>query len=1153
MRIYHKRGFLFILFLLIAMSLAWITSRQKNEVYQSVNEDPERKNEAVSVSENAPITSDLLSDETTSNPLSPDLIVASNKIERGLNNRREFSKPQKVDLTLRESRLFGESPVTETSILPSTSQHYNSHTLHLVASKLNKDFPNRFIESNSDRFRLSLDGINEIEIEIDEALVRGQATHTLKGSVAGHPTSDVLIVFNGDAMGGSVVFHADNQHFEFGASGEGSILIRKLDPMSYNSPCGNNAENADELSYHAECDADHSTASSTDAIVEAAQSSGPGTAGTIIDTVVGYGQAARIEDGGVDAIEARILASVDRNNEAFVNSEIEDIEIVLMATIEDPNYVFPGRIDGNMGTNDELGDLRDPFDGSLDTVTDLVDELGADHEAFVVKEADGAAGIAYRPGYSMITARDYMSSTALVFAHEMGHNIGCRHAWADSGSDQVSNINNYGWRFITPILGERKTIMAYSSWSRVNYYSNPDVLIDGVRTGAVDGYDASGDTTVDPDLVSGGYIGTAGVGYDGSNPSLGANNAAYIQNNAWYLAIGNDRRIPSIQIESPSGSPIDHLFGSILFDADTLSDVVSKTLTIRNNGSTTIGGLLASLERNDLGAFSLGNLGATSLVAGATTTIQVSFTPADEEAESVDLRIESTTGDSLDVVINLDGIYDPPLPIIQVEYPSGQPLISGSGNISFTASEIGEAIERVFTITNIGELELNSLSATFDTNPSGEFAVVPFGAISLASGESTTLTVTYTPVEVGLKTPNLEISSNDPEVPEFTVPLFGSLDGPIYAESFENGFGLWTNTGERDWTLRTGRTPSGLTGPNSAHDGDYYIFTEATASGSDLFIVEAAFDLSSYSTAELRFRYHMYGSWTGTIWVDVNIGSGWDTDVWSLTDQQQSNGDAPWGLATVDLTSYAGSETVTIRFRGQTRGISRSDMAIDAIELSAEASTYTLTYTADTGGSISGTTTQTLSQGQDGSPVVAVPEDGFLFLDWSDGSTENPRTDTNIQSNGDFLARFRPETITRFSDWLLGLNLPEGLDGPEDSLLSDGIPNLIRYAFNIEPTETGPVVLTPESGGSGTPWVTFPEAPGEGLSIEFVRRRNAIDLIYRVEFSNNLEANSWTQFDGDESVEIIGSDWERVTVVDTITSNDQSRRFVRVAVDFIED
>lgn len=67
---------------------------------------------------------------------------------------------------------------------------------------------------------------------------------------------------------------------------------------------------------------------------------------------------------------------------------------------------------------------------------------------------------------------------------------------------------------------------------------------------------------------------------------------------------------------------------------------------------------------------------------------------------------------------------------------------------------------------------------------------------------------------------------------------------------------------------------------------------------------------------------------------------------------------------------------------------------------------YTLTYTAGAHGSITGSTPQTVSYGNNGSAVTAVPAPGYLFDEWSDNSTENPRTDTNITANLSVTASF---------------------------------------------------------------------------------------------------------------------------------------------------
>ena len=60
---------------------------------------------------------------------------------------------------------------------------------------------------------------------------------------------------------------------------------------------------------------------------------------------------------------------------------------------------------------------------------------------------------------------------------------------------------------------------------------------------------------------------------------------------------------------------------------------------------------------------------------------------------------------------------------------------------------------------------------------------------------------------------------------------------------------------------------------------------------------------------------------------------------------------------------------------------------------------YTLTYTAGNNGAVSGTAQQQVNHGESGSAVTAIPDTGYNFVQWGDGSTANPRTDTNVTGN----------------------------------------------------------------------------------------------------------------------------------------------------------
>ncbi len=72
----------------------------------------------------------------------------------------------------------------------------------------------------------------------------------------------------------------------------------------------------------------------------------------------------------------------------------------------------------------------------------------------------------------------------------------------------------------------------------------------------------------------------------------------------------------------------------------------------------------------------------------------------------------------------------------------------------------------------------------------------------------------------------------------------------------------------------------------------------------------------------------------------------------------------------------------------------------------ATAASFTLTYEAGANGSLVGDSPQTVNSGDDGSAVLAVADFGYHFVNWSDASTANPRTDTSVLANISVTANF---------------------------------------------------------------------------------------------------------------------------------------------------
>ena len=94
----------------------------------------------------------------------------------------------------------------------------------------------------------------------------------------------------------------------------------------------------------------------------------------------------------------------------------------------------------------------------------------------------------------------------------------------------------------------------------------------------------------------------------------------------------------------------------------------------------------------------------------------------------------------------------------------------------------------------------------------------------------------------------------------------------------------------------------------------------------------------------------------------------------------------------------------------------RTDNAVTnslAVTANFALNTYTLTYSANTNGTIAGTTPQTVNYGASGTAVTAVPNSGFYFGGWNDGGQANPRTDANVTNDLSVSANFLSVNLAR--------------------------------------------------------------------------------------------------------------------------------------------
>ncbi len=99
---------------------------------------------------------------------------------------------------------------------------------------------------------------------------------------------------------------------------------------------------------------------------------------------------------------------------------------------------------------------------------------------------------------------------------------------------------------------------------------------------------------------------------------------------------------------------------------------------------------------------------------------------------------------------------------------------------------------------------------------------------------------------------------------------------------------------------------------------------------------------------------------------------------------------------------------------------------------------YSLIYTATEGGTLSGKTEQRVTEGEAGSFVVAVPDDGYVFVKWSDGVKDNARSD--VPTDGDITVKAVFEALADYDPDEALLKPGEGQSDSDSEKKNDGAP-----------------------------------------------------------------------------------------------------------------
>ena len=209
--------------------------------------------------------------------------------------------------------------------------------------------------------------------------------------------------------------------------------------------------------------------------------------GTVIDVLLLYTPAARVERGGTAHIDALVSQIISDTNTAFSRSGIAPrVRLAAareIAWTEAP--ACPQADNAPCGMSVDLSSLRDSTVASA-----LRDQYRADLVQLLVHSPDlSSCGVGYLltstswKDFPAFSIADIACAAQYTPTHEMGHNMGSHHAPEDGASRALFD---YSYGFKDASRGFR-TVMAYScsgaSCSRVLNFSNPAVFHNGGPTG----------------------------------------------------------------------------------------------------------------------------------------------------------------------------------------------------------------------------------------------------------------------------------------------------------------------------------------------------------------------------------------------------------------------------------------------------------------------------------------------------------------------------------------------------------------------------------------------------------------------------------------------------------------------------------------------
>ncbi|KZK84502.1 Autotransporter beta-domain protein [Pseudovibrio sp. Ad13] len=253
-----------------------------------------------------------------------------------------------------------------------------------------------------------------------------------------------------------------------------------------------------------------------------------------------------------------------------------------------------------------------------------------------------------------------------------------------------------------------------------------------------------------------------------------------------FTVSGNASGTPEIAVSVQGGSAVAD-GGTDSVGTSTAGAQTSRVYTVQNAGTGDL--TLGTISDDSASNVSVDshNFASTTVTPGNSTTLSVTYTPTLDGAFSFDISFVNDDGDENPFDLTVSGTGSG-APEIAVSIQGGSAVVDG-GTDSVGTSTAGAQTSRVYTVQNTGTDDLTLGTISDDSASNVSVDTHSFGNTTVTPGNSTTLTVTYTPTLAGAFSFDISFVNDDGDENPFDLTISGTGSGSpeIAASSSESG------------------------------------------------------------------------------------------------------------------------------------------------------------------------------------------------------------------------------------------------------------------------------------------------------------------------------------------------------------------------------